>query len=103
MSAQHTPGPWRWVTQHGEQFHGYVVADVPPDGLARPVAQICWRDATANARLIASSPALLSALRGALPALKYALAAVHSPETYDSFAAALRAAEAAITDAEGGV
>ncbi len=58
----HTPGPWTWFEDRGMKH--FVGSD--RQGFAHTVGLHEPRD-TANARLIASAPALLAALEAVLP------------------------------------
>jgi hypothetical protein len=76
MGAKHTPGPWRSIIDDtGGQWSGWplcITAENEDDkSVVRPGgqwpyewdAEISQREAVANARLIASAPDLLEALR----------------------------------------
>lgn len=75
MSAKHTPGPWKWhpkfiigerngsVYAEPNEGHAYAIAMQP-----RHVSDGQW---AADARLIASAPDLLAALKVALPGLAH--------------------------------
>ena len=72
--AQHTPGPWTWMSDYarGDMIDG-------PDRM--PVAAVaidCRKPnvSAANARLIAQAPAMLEALRGLCDAI-----AAEAPKT----------------------
>ena len=68
MSARHTPGPWFALENDPKHFpgHGYRV-NRNKDGFAWDLAHICNApNGSANARLIASAPELLEALKAVL-------------------------------------
>ena len=54
MNTKHTPGPWKYITWHGQ--HGVH------DAMDNDVCETFGEDAEANARLIAAAPELLEAL-----------------------------------------
>lgn len=110
MSVRYTPGPWDFVAEDGLGCFVYTTAKARPEGRATDdddIASVTWRgthpESVANARLIASSPRLLEALRGLIRAL---------PESWGDFVtngrirleleeADVDAAIAAIREAEG--
>ena len=69
--TQHTPGPWTVDEQHTPQVWEYIIRDTYREdwGLGHEVARVNpYLDGReANARLIASAPALLAALEAILP------------------------------------
>lgn len=110
MSAtQHTPGPWEYAetpciyhqAEIGRTYSVYGRNDFSgPIALLRRDSneRIPFEDAEANARLIASSPELLSALRRAEAALSFFIDDEGEPDVE-----ALDEARAAIAKAEGRV
>lgn len=102
--AAHTPGPWR-IGDAGATIFG------PPNGNPSPVT-ICAMagprgDSRANARLIASAPDLLAALKAIVAALEQPVqySSLRMAESSDILradaAAAANIARAAIERAEG--
>lgn len=105
--AGHTPGPWNWADGHARTWAVYAVHATP--GMItwspEPICEIPrpdndglgWPEAEANARLIASAPCLLAALR--------ALVAAVNVKELDPLIVflALEKARAAIERAEGGL
>lgn len=92
MTTKHTPGPWQINFRDKRQ-----VCDA--DGEVRgcsPIAHCVGSGAIANARLIASAPALLAALQ----ALEWAVSGVEYIET--EYAEQIAQARTAIAQATGG-
>ena len=96
MSKQeHTPGPWRHLRHHVFDRNGIATASCWPRHVnvssytvSRPLSK---EEADANARLIASAPSLLKALRNLVRKIEE-----HNSDT------ACEEAKAAIAAAEGG-
>lgn len=63
MSAKHTPGPWFTDEKHYSDKHRYVMSEHAPFLGTVAVVALGFAEAEANARLIASAPVLLQALR----------------------------------------
>ena len=116
MAAKHTPGPWRVVPYDaGDVDHwAGMPSVVAPDECDCAIvhwdgfAQRHWRSARgdaeilANARLIASAPALLEALKELLSGHDNLYVAHFGPGSDPQNDIAAKAARAAIRQAEGG-
>ncbi len=66
MNTKHTPGPWHVGMRPGPMIYGAdsaQVADMRGDLLARD-------ESAANVRLVVEAPAMLAALREALPEIQ---------------------------------
>ena len=105
MSASHTPGPWRiYIDDCGDEFSGYpsIVSDELDCAIVHRAGfkQRWWgfergdREMHANARLIASAPDLLAAL-------KLLVADVADYEPWQRPCYAVDQANSAIAKAEG--
>ena len=100
MSAQHTPGPWKFGKELGARNGVWLVSfDAGSKGRGIAIAETRTGPGSeeANARLIAAAPELLAALETAYMALIGYLPA-HRNDVTD---AAIGAARAAITKATG--
>ena len=100
MSAQHTPGPWKFGKELGARNGEWLVSfDAGSKGRGIAIAETRTGPGSeeANARLIAAAPELLAALERAYMALIGYLPA-HRNGVTD---AAIGAASAAITKATG--
>lgn len=99
MTAQHTPGPWRFnETCHSNEF---AIRDSRSSGGYAPIAVIkgdkrsTLAQSHANARLISAAPFLLESLQEML-------ANCHDQESSDEIVQAVAKARAAIVKALGG-
>ena len=100
MSAQFTPGPWRWwATVSGARVAGH-----PADGSKNFVCDVLVPEKAvsyeANARLIAAAPDLLEALRELADDIADRFD-MSSPSTNPGMKAAVNEARAAILKATG--
>lgn len=106
---KHTPGPWRsFVNDSGGRWSGWPLSVVADHDEGKVVVRtggqwpyewdedISQQEAVANARLIAASPDLLSALRE----VEYALVNSGRDADHDGLVARARAAIAKATEGE---
>ena len=110
MSQKHTPGPWHMGEGNGKGSifktgEGRMRFEQPGGTTLYPICAMVrgWNDQEdeANARLIAASPEMLEALRGADAAIKYAMAAANTEADYSAICAIQDAVRAAIANATG--
>lgn len=113
MAAKHTPGPWQTYDDFTSDGRRTIIANIDGEYIdgspecTYDVVAICedhfgdfLPNAAANARLIASAPALLEALTRALPYVETAEAdEAYKPGEVAKVTAMIRAA---IRQAEGG-
>lgn len=97
QNTTHTGGTWRFETNPGAFGYGHVVADVAGETHERLVCSPCWRDAEANACLIAAAPDLLAELVACVDMMNGALA--HAPRIRDLLLSRIEAARAIIAKA----